>query len=127
MLLNKKDILRHKPLIAYIENFMTSSDCDKFIDYAKPLLKKSLIVEKGKEILDPARSSSDVWIPSKQFKTNEILKKTVSEFFDVSQNTFVSTIVINYKLGQEYRAHYDYDLKSNKKKSNCNMLLKQCC
>ena len=117
MLLNEKDILRHKPLIAYIENFMTCSDCDKFIDYAKPLLKKSLIVEKGKEKIDPARSSSDVWIYKNQLKTNDFFRKTVSEFFDIPDNTFENTIVINYKQGQEYRAHYDYDLHSNNRRA----------
>ena len=50
-MLSDKDILSNKPLVAYVENFMTYSDCDKFIDYAKPLIKKSMIVKKVLERL----------------------------------------------------------------------------
>ena len=116
MPLRNKDILYDKPLIAYVENFMTTDDCYKFIDFAKPKLKKSMVIEKGLIKADPSRNSSEVWIQTNKLKTNEFFRKNVSEFFDVPCNTFETTIVINYKHGQQYRAHYDYDLHSSVKR-----------
>ena len=43
MYLSDEDILWDEPLIAYIENFMTLRDCHRIIDYAEPLLIKSMV------------------------------------------------------------------------------------
>jgi prolyl 4-hydroxylase len=107
MYLNDEDILWDEPLIAYVENFMTSSDCDLIIDYAEPLLKRSMVAEKSGDILDGGRTSSEVFISQGQCESNDYHRGVVSEFFGVGEFTFEDSIVINYKEGQEYRPHYD--------------------
>ena len=45
---------------------------------SKPLLEKSMVVNRNNGLMkaDKSRTSSNVWIHNKQFKTNEIFRKT---------------------------------------------------
>jgi len=107
MYLNDEDILWDEPLIAYVENFMTPRDCHRIIDYAEPLLERSMVAEKSGNALHSGRTSSEVFIPSGKCESNDYHRGVVSEFFGVGEFTFEDSIVINYKEGQEYRPHYD--------------------
>ena len=107
MYLNDEDILWDEPLIAYVENFMTKSDCQLIIDHAEPLLKRSMVAEKSGDVLDTGRTSSEVFLKYGECESNDYHRGVVSEFFGVGEFTFEDSIVINYKEGQEYRPHYD--------------------
>lgn len=107
MYLNDEDILWDEPLIAYVENFMTASDCDLIIKYAEPLLRRSLVAEKSGDVVDYGRTSSEVFLADGECESNDYHRGVVSEFFDVPEYSFEQSIVINYKEGQEYRPHYD--------------------
>jgi len=107
MYLNDEDILWDEPLIAYVENFMTPRDCHRIIDYAEPLLERSMVAEKSGNALHSGRTSSEVFLKNGECESNDYHRGVVSEFFGVGEFTFEDSIVINYKEGQEYRPHYD--------------------
>jgi len=107
MYLSNEDILWDEPLIAYVEGFMAPSDCDKIIEYATPMLEKSLVTSDEGNVTHYGRTSSEHFIRSGLCEPNDYHRGVVSEFFGVGEFTFEDSIVINYKEGQEYKAHYD--------------------
>lgn len=109
-----EDILWDEPLVVYVENFMTHSDCDKIIEYSKPRLESSLVTGANGSVKHHGRTSSEHFIQNGLCESNDYHRGVVSEFFGVGEFTFEDSIVINYKEGQEYKPHYDGESKSTK-------------
>ena len=111
MYLYESDLYNKEPLVAYLENFIAPSECDRFVEYSRSRVKESEVVSKtdGKHYKHSARTSSDFFMDN-HYQPNEQLRHTVAEFFDKDIMSFEDTMVIRYLEGQQYKPHVDYFL-----------------
>lgn len=103
------------PRIVLVDNFLSNAECEQIINIAKPEIKRSMVVNRdapGSKV-DDVRTSSGMFI-SKSF--NDLIKdieNRVSLLTNWPVSHQESTQVLNYQIGQEYKAHNDYfDLNS---------------
>lgn len=111
MYLYESDIYNGEPLVAYLENFLAPSDCDRFIEYSRPRVMESEVISKndGRQFKHSARTSSDFFMDN-HYEPNAIFRNTVAEFFDKDIVSFEDTMVIRYRKGEQYKPHVDYFL-----------------
>jgi prolyl 4-hydroxylase len=111
MYLYESDIYNDEPLVAYLENFVAPSDCDRFIEYARPRVQSSEVISKtdGTLYRHSARTSSDFFMDN-HYEPNATLRNMVAEFFNKDVISFEDTMVIRYQKGEQYKPHVDYFL-----------------
>jgi|9_EtaG_2_1085328.scaffolds.fasta_scaffold05263_9 prolyl 4-hydroxylase len=110
MYLYESDVYNDEPLVAYIENFIAPSDCDELVEYSRPRVRDSQVVDRddGKIRPDQARTSSDFFISEHEHQVNKLLRDNTAEFFGKQTENFEDTMIINYQKGQQYKAHFDF-------------------
>jgi len=111
MYIYESDIYNDEPLVVYLENFVAPSDCDSFIEYAKPKVKSSKVISKtnGTTYHHSARTSSDFFMPN-DYEPNEVVRNNVAEFFDKDIISLEDSMIIRYQKGEQYKPHVDYFL-----------------
>ena len=103
MYLSDEDILWDEPLIAYVEGFMAPSDCDKIIEYATPMLEKSLVTSDEGNVTHYGRTSSEHFIRSGLCEPNDYHRGVVSEFFGVGEfKVFILDTLLNHKHAESH-------------------------
>ncbi|MFC4410076.1 2OG-Fe(II) oxygenase [Chungangia koreensis] len=105
-----------EPLIVVLGSVLDDEECDALIQLAKDRLQRSKI-GMTKEVSD-IRTSSGAFLTD---INNEILKrveKRVSSIMGIPIEHGEGLHILNYKPGQEYKAHYDYFAPASKAASN---------
>lgn len=99
-----------KPLIVHLENVLSAEECDELIDFSTNRLQPSRIFDpKTGEIKEvPGRTSKGTYY---QVNQNEFIAKLEKRFSDITSHPVGNgegLQVLNYKIGEEYKAHFDY-------------------
>ena len=104
---NKKVIFSNDPFVATYKHFLSSEECEHFINISKKSLKRSLVSENNKGIVSAGRTGYNTWI---QHDHDEITKKVgerISKIVGMPLENAEAFQVIYYGITQEYRQHYD--------------------
>ena len=107
-------------MIKKIENVLEQWECDKIIEYSKTRLIKSKVVDEnsyGKSKKSNRRTNSHFEF----IEPFDIELKGIREFIQIfiSEKTNLpienqeTPVILNYKIGEEYKAHWDYFRKDN--------------
>ena len=90
------------------DNFISDELCDKIIELANPLVKRSSVLDKNKPI-DSQRTSSNTFLNSNLNKNKDvqIIDKKINELLGIPIEFYEELQVANYKPGQLYNPHYD--------------------
>lgn len=106
----KAECLKESPKIFYIENFLSSQECDHFIQCAKDKLQLSLgyDVTTGKDEKVDIRTSSQTWLFLNEDAIITKIEKQISQLTNIPQENGEQFSIIRYQIGQEYQAHWDY-------------------
>lgn len=87
--------------------FLTPQECGEIISRAKTLgLDRSTVVSPGLGVVDPIRTSTQVFLPEDD-DVNLWLKQKVSKFLNVPMDKMEDVQVLHYGPGQQYKPHYD--------------------
>ena len=88
------------------DNFISDELCDKIIELAKPLIRRSTVLDKNKPI-DKQRTSSNTFLNPNLNKNIQIIDTKINELLGIPIGFYEELQVANYKPGQLYNPHYD--------------------
>ena len=105
------------PIMYEVKDFLSSKECDAFIEAGKLRLSPSKVISasKGKSIFHPSRVSQNCFLPH---DTNELINevsKRISILVQMSIRNAEAYQLVYYKVGGEYKPHFDgFDYKREK-------------
>ncbi len=101
------------PKIAILGNVVSEGECEELIRLSKDRMNRSKIGSKH-EVSD-IRTSSSTFLPEDDVTAR--IEKRMAQIMNVPVEHGEGLHILNYKQGQEYKAHYDY-FKSKVKPTN---------
>lgn len=98
------------PRIVLIEDFLSEEECDLLIEEAKSKLKRSTVVSDNKKgsMINDVRTSSGMFYTRGQTKTVHTVEKRLAKLSNWPIENGEGIQILNYKVGAEYKPHYDY-------------------
>ncbi|CAG9622451.1 2OG-Fe(II) oxygenase [Sutcliffiella rhizosphaerae] len=105
-----------EPLIVVLGNVLSDEECDQLIDLSMDRLNRSKTGNK-REVGD-LRTSTSMFFHDGENKLVAKIEKRVSEIMGIPIEHGEGLQILNYKIGQEYKAHYDYFTSANRPVSN---------
>lgn len=99
-----------KPFILHLDNVLSEEECDMLIDLSRDRLQPSKVVDSvtGEERLATGRTSKGMYYTIKE---NEFITKLEQRFEELTTYPIENgegIQVLNYLIGEEYKAHFDY-------------------
>lgn len=99
-----------KPDVALFSNFMSHEECDALVEYAKKKLAPSTIVDPntGESRTIENRTSIGAYFIRRENEFIARLEERISELMNWPLEFGEGVQVLNYQVGNEYKAHFDY-------------------
>ena len=102
-----------KPLIAYIDAFISEQDCADIIALAQDRMQRAWVSGTSGGKYSDGRTNSVAWIPHAETPRLYEIARSITELVDMPLEHAENFQVIHYPAGTQYRAHYDaYDLQT---------------
>ncbi len=95
-----------EPLIVILGNVLSDDECDVLIQLSKDRLQRSRIGD-SREVHEQ-RTSSSMFIEDGQHNVITNIEKRISQIMNIPVEHGEGIQVLNYKVGQEFKAHLDY-------------------
>lgn len=91
-----------------MEEFLEPEKCQYLIDTYKDKCKRSTVVDtNGKDVIDPARTSTTFFMPNDDPVIVEIRRKAAG-MTGVPESHVEGLQLVRYAKGEQYKFHYDY-------------------
>ncbi|OZM56919.1 2OG-Fe(II) oxygenase [Lottiidibacillus patelloidae] len=105
-----------EPLIVLLGNVLSDEECDELIRLSKDKMARSKIgiTREANEL----RTSSSTFLPEGQSEVVTRVEKRISQIMNIPVEHGEGLQVLNYQVGQEYKAHYDYFSSGSKVVNN---------
>ena len=99
-----------KPFVLYLDNVMSSEECDELIQMSSNRLVPSRVVDPvtGAEKVVSGRTSSGTYYQIQENPLIAKLEKRIAEITKIPVENGEGLQVLHYKIGEEYKAHFDY-------------------
>ncbi|MCA1060542.1 2OG-Fe(II) oxygenase [Rossellomorea aquimaris] len=94
-----------EPLIIVLGNVLSHEECDELIQLSKDRVERSKIG--NTRTVDGLRTSSSVFLEESHDVVTRI-EKRVSQIMNIPVEHGEGLQILNYKPGQEYKAHFDF-------------------
>jgi len=94
-----------EPLIVILGNVLSDEECDELIKLSKDKLQRSKIGNIRE--VDELRTSSSTFIGAETEVVAKV-EKRVSQLMGIPNEHGEGLQILNYKIGQEYKAHFDF-------------------
>jgi len=104
-----------EPLIVVLGNVLSDEECDELIRLSKDRMQRSKIGSTRE--IDQLRTSSSMFFQEAENDVVVTIEKRLSQIMNIPVEHGEGIQVLNYQIGQEYKAHYDY-FKSTKQPVN---------
>ncbi len=101
-----------EPLVVVLANVLSDEECDELIQLSRDKMKRSKVAD-GQEV-DAIRTSSSTFFEEGENELVARIEKRVSQIMNVPVEHGEGLQILNYQVGQEYKAHFDF-FKSSKK------------
>ncbi|MGM0845610.1 MAG: 2OG-Fe(II) oxygenase [Bacillota bacterium] len=95
-----------EPLIAVLGNVLSDEECDALIALSKDKMKRSKIGNTRNE--NDMRTSSSTFIEEGESEIVTRVEKRIAQIMNVPYEHGEGLQMLNYKIGQEYKAHFDF-------------------
>jgi prolyl 4-hydroxylase len=105
-----------EPLIVVLGNVLSDEECDELIRLSKDRIQRSKIGTVRGE--DELRTSSSMFFQEGESELVSRVEKRVSQIMNIPVEHGEGLQILNYKIGQEYKAHYDFFTSTNKVMTN---------
>lgn len=102
--------IKHKPDVIVFDNVLTAQECQDLIAYATDRVKPSSVVDRetGKFVPHEARTSSGASFRKGETAVLAWMEKFASELLKWPYVNSEGFQILNYKVGQFYKPHYDH-------------------
>lgn len=99
-----------KPVVAVFDDIFSPEECDELIRLARAKLKRSTIVDPGtgKEDVISGRSSTGTFFALLETEFIATLDRRISAVMNMPVDNGEGLQILNYQVGGEYKAHFDY-------------------
>lgn len=104
-----------EPLIVVLGNVLSHEECDELIQLSKDRVERSKIG--NTRAVDGLRTSSSVFLEESHDVVTRV-EKRVSQIMNIPVEHGEGLQILNYKPGQEYKAHFDFFSASAKPVKN---------
>jgi prolyl 4-hydroxylase len=100
--------------LKYIENFLTTNECEHMVYMSDEYFNRSLVLINGKQVASDIRTSFTHFIPVPYDNiTKKIEKKTIKCLDEIiGKNNVKYNVermqIVKYETGQEFKEHYDF-------------------
>ena len=94
-----------EPLVVVLGNVLSHEECDELIQLSKDRVERSKIG--NTRTVDGLRTSSSVFLEESHDVVTRI-EKRVSQIMNIPVEHGEGLQILNYKPGQEYKAHFDF-------------------
>ncbi|MDO9203868.1 2OG-Fe(II) oxygenase [Methylotenera sp.] len=100
----------HAPRIMVFDQFLSDEECDTLIALSQAKIEDSRVVDPktGEFVLHPERTSRGTHFEHQSNAVVIALESRIYTLFGFAVNHQEATQILNYPVGGEYRAHYDY-------------------
>ncbi|MDQ0254838.1 prolyl 4-hydroxylase [Evansella vedderi] len=105
-----------EPLIVILGNVLSGEECDELIRLSKDRMNRSKIGNTRQE--HDLRTSSSTFLQEGENDIVARIEKRVSQIMNIPVEHGEGLQILNYKIGQEYKAHFDYFSSASKPVSN---------
>jgi prolyl 4-hydroxylase len=95
-----------EPLVVVLGNVLSDEECDELIQLSKDRMERSKIGS-AREV-NSLRTSSSTFLPEDESDIINRIEKRISQIMGVPVEHGEGIQVLNYKVGQEYKAHFDF-------------------
>jgi prolyl 4-hydroxylase len=105
-----------EPLIVILGNVLSEDECDELIRLSKDRVRRSKIGKTNE--IDELRTSSSMFFQEGESDIVTRIEKRVSHIMNIPFEHGEGLQILNYKIGQEYKAHFDFFLSTDRIVSN---------
>jgi prolyl 4-hydroxylase len=105
-----------EPLIVILGNVLSDEECDELIRLSKDRMQRSKIGNTRE--VDNLRTSSGMFFHEGENDVVTRIEKRLSQIMNIPVEHGEGLQILNYKIGQEYKAHFDFFSSANKPVSN---------
>lgn len=99
-----------KPVVAVLDNFLSSDECDYLVEISKEKLKRSTIIDvvTGEQKVINDRTSKGTYFRLNENEFIQKIDKRISEVMNWPIENGEGIQILNYKIDDQYKAHFDY-------------------
>ncbi|WP_394578944.1 2OG-Fe(II) oxygenase [Cytobacillus firmus] len=105
-----------EPLIVVLGNVLSDEECDQLIQQSKDRMQRSKVANSLE--VDELRTSSSTFFEEGENELVARIEKRVSRIMNIPVEHGEGLQILNYKIGQEYKAHFDFFSSTSKAASN---------
>ncbi|MEK3853870.1 2OG-Fe(II) oxygenase [Cytobacillus sp. FSL H8-0458] len=105
-----------EPLIVVLGNVLSDEECDQLIQQSKDRMQRSKVANSLE--VDELRTSSSTFFEEGENEIVARIEKRVSQIMNIPVEHGEGLQILNYKIGQEYKAHYDFFSSTSRAASN---------
>jgi prolyl 4-hydroxylase len=105
-----------EPLVVILGNVLSDEECDQLIEFSKHRIQRSKIGNDRQ--VNEMRTSSGMFFEEGENEVIARVEKRISQIMNVPVTHAESLHILNYEVGQEYKAHFDYFASTSKAASN---------
>jgi prolyl 4-hydroxylase len=95
-----------EPCIVVLANVLSHEECDALIQLSKERMNRSKIG--NTRSVDELRTSSSMFFEEAENELVVKIEKRVSQIMNIPVEHGEGLQILNYKIGQEYKAHFDF-------------------
>ncbi|WP_421385456.1 2OG-Fe(II) oxygenase [Bacillus salacetis] len=95
-----------EPLIVVLGNVLSDEECDALIKLSQDKMKRSKIGNTRDE--NDMRTSSSTFMEEGESEVVTRVEKRIAQIMNVPYEHGEGLQILNYKIGQEYKAHFDF-------------------
>ncbi|EWG11221.1 2OG-Fe(II) oxygenase [Cytobacillus firmus] len=105
-----------EPLIVVLGNVLSDEECDQLIQHSKDRMQRSKVANSLE--VDELRTSSSTFFEEGENELVARIEKRVSQIMNIPVEHGEGLQILNYKIGQEYKAHFDFFSSTSRAASN---------
>ncbi|MCM3668627.1 2OG-Fe(II) oxygenase [Mesobacillus maritimus] len=95
-----------EPLVVILGNVLSDEECDELIALSKERMNRSKIG--NTRHVNELRTSSSTFLQEGENDVVSRIEKRISAIMNIPEEHGEGLQILNYKIGQEYKAHYDF-------------------
>jgi prolyl 4-hydroxylase len=105
-----------EPLIVVLGNVLSNEECDQLIQMSRDRMQRSKIGNTRE--VDDLRTSNSMFFEEAENALVSKIEKRVSQIMNIPVEHGEGLQVLNYEIGQEYKAHFDFFKPESRAASN---------
>lgn len=101
-----------EPLVVVLGNVLSDEECDELIRLSQDRMERSKVG--SVRAVNELRTSSSIFLPEEESDVVTRVEKRISQIMNIPAEHGEGLQILNYQIGQEYKAHFDFFTSASK-------------